>query len=278
MQVVTEVGPHSSPELVPIAATPEPRSSSPAVPSLCSAGPRWGRERSATPGHQRTTAVNRRPGQSACQTIAAGPRTGLPALLRQRFGVRVPGGAPPSAPVRPGMPPGFSFGRLARARMGPAEGPKRPRLELQDRPSAAPCSPTACMASSRSRSSASWPSNRWPQRSSVNDTDVCPARTATSFGVGAGGDPEGNRRVAKLMGPKRLQASGADSGQPHLRSKVRGPQHATRLGGEHVGIGRADRSHVGGQLLDHRPREPDRAPSSPGLGRAVADAPADVTH
>jgi hypothetical protein len=183
MQVVTEVGPHSSPELVPIAATPEPRSSSPAVPSCAPAGPRWGRERSATPGHQRTTAVNRRPGQSACQTIAAGPRTGLPALLRQRFGVRVPGGAPPSAPVRPGMPPGFSFGRLARARMGPAEGPKRPRLELQDRPSAAPCSPTACMASSRSRSSASWPSNRWPQRSSVNDTDVCPARTATSLGL-----------------------------------------------------------------------------------------------
>jgi hypothetical protein len=57
-------------------------------------GPRWGRERSATPGYQRTTAVSRRPGQSRCQPIAAGPGTALPALLRQRFGVRVPGGAP----------------------------------------------------------------------------------------------------------------------------------------------------------------------------------------
>jgi hypothetical protein len=55
-------------------------------------------------------------------------------LLRQRFGVRVPGGAPPNPQVRPGMPPGFTFGRLARARIGPAEGPKTPRLKVQDRP------------------------------------------------------------------------------------------------------------------------------------------------
>jgi hypothetical protein len=32
------------------------------------------------------------------------------------------------------MPPGFSVGRLARARIGPAEGSKTLRLELQDRP------------------------------------------------------------------------------------------------------------------------------------------------
>src|SRR5687768_13047424 len=44
-------------------------------------------------------------------------------LLRQRFGVRVPGGAPPSPQLTPGVTPGLSFGRLARARIGPASGP-----------------------------------------------------------------------------------------------------------------------------------------------------------
>jgi hypothetical protein len=32
------------------------------------------------------------------------------------------------------MPPGLSIGRLARARIGPAEGAETARLELQDRP------------------------------------------------------------------------------------------------------------------------------------------------
>src|SRR5215216_7141954 len=41
-------------------------------------------------------------------------------LLRQRFGVRVPGGAPPSPQLRPSVRLGFSFGQLARARTGPA--------------------------------------------------------------------------------------------------------------------------------------------------------------
>ena len=49
-------------------------------------GPRWGRGRSATPGHQRTTAESRPAGQSRCRRIAAGPESGLPALSRQRFG------------------------------------------------------------------------------------------------------------------------------------------------------------------------------------------------
>ena len=32
------------------------------------------------------------------------------------------------------------------------------------------------------------------------------------LGIGTGGDPEGNCPVPKVVGPKRLQASGADSG------------------------------------------------------------------
>jgi hypothetical protein len=46
--------------------------------------PSWaavGAEPSATKGQPRTTTVGRRPGQTRCSPIAAGPRTGLPALL-----------------------------------------------------------------------------------------------------------------------------------------------------------------------------------------------------
>ena len=70
-------------QLVAIAATPEPRSplASRALP-VPKLGPRWGRERSATPGHQRTTAVSRRPSQRRCRGIAAGPGSALPALLQ----------------------------------------------------------------------------------------------------------------------------------------------------------------------------------------------------
>src|SRR6266508_3188887 len=52
----------------------------PQAPGAQHVGPRWGRGLSASPGHQRTAAVSRRPGKSRWRPIAAGPPGGLAAL------------------------------------------------------------------------------------------------------------------------------------------------------------------------------------------------------
>jgi hypothetical protein len=43
-----------------------------------------------------------------------------------------------------------------------------------------------------------------------------------------------------------------------------------------VRVGRANRSHVGGQLLHDDARQPDAAPPGPGLGRAGVELAVDL--
>jgi hypothetical protein len=56
---------------------------------------------------------------------ATGRESGRLALLRQRFGVRVPGGAPQSAQPRPGMTPGLLVCLVCRGPRWGRDGPRR---------------------------------------------------------------------------------------------------------------------------------------------------------
>jgi hypothetical protein len=82
--------------------------------------------------------------------------------------------------------------------------------------------------------------------------------------------------VAKVVRAQRRQSGRPHGRNPHLDPEVRGPQHATLLCREHVRVGRADRPHVGGQLLHHGARQPDAAPPGPGLGWAGVELAVDL--
>src|SRR5215216_6961785 len=99
---------------------------------------------------------------------------------------------------------------------------------------------------------------------------------ADLLGVGANGNPQRHRRVAKVMRAQRRQAGRAHGRKPHLDAEVRSPQHAALLGGEYVRVSWADRPHVGGQLLHHDARQPDAAAPGPGLGWAGVELAMDL--
>jgi hypothetical protein len=92
-------------------------------------GPRMARGRGATPGQQGTTAVSEPQLDRLVLLAAAGQATARKALSRQRFGVRVPGGAPPSAQLRPATTAGLLVCLL---RPGPRWAARRRAAVLSD--------------------------------------------------------------------------------------------------------------------------------------------------
>jgi hypothetical protein len=86
------------------------------------------------------------------------------------------------------------------------------------------------------------------------------------LGVGAGRDPQGDGRVAKVVDTQALEPGVPGRWPPDASAEGDHPQRPTLRGGEHEGVRRTLRCQVGGQLLDYGPGQADGAAAGAGLG------------
>jgi hypothetical protein len=90
------------------------------------------------------------------------------------------------------------------------------------------------------------------------------------LGVGAGRDPQGDGRVAKVVDAQAIQPGVPGRWPPDASPEGDHPQRPALRGREHKGVRWGRRCQVGGQLLDHGPGESDGAAAGAGLGRPYA--------
>jgi hypothetical protein len=186
-------------------------------------------------------------------------------LARRKSGVQIPSPPPP-------QPAGQSVAGHTSAALSSFPGP--PGATLGPRP-ACLCSRTTVPSGPAGRCRRARPGGHGaPHRPRVQVAVAIqgeahrgvPSPRRNLLGIRTNRNPERDSRVPKVVAAQPIQ-SGSPGRRPPRPSAERGhPQRPTLRSREHEGVQVARPGQVRGQLLDHKARQPHRAPAGPGLG------------